>query len=154
MNKINLHNLPKRAADAEKENRALISKLRKNKKRLALDELFHQLHEEAFEKIDCLECGNCCKSISPILHDNDIARVSKALKMRPAAFTQQYLKIDSDGDYVFNQQPCPLLMPDNYCMIYHKRPRSCRDYPHTDRKNMHQILELTIKDSYTCPAVF
>ncbi|HAG48373.1 MAG TPA: zinc/iron-chelating domain-containing protein, partial [Cryomorphaceae bacterium] len=27
-----------------------------------LDKVVHQLHEDAFRKIDCLDCANCCKT--------------------------------------------------------------------------------------------
>ncbi|HYX06053.1 MAG TPA: hypothetical protein VE912_04900 [Bacteroidales bacterium] len=38
--------------------------------------------------------------------------------------------------------------------VYEDRPRACREYPHTDRKKFHQILNLTLKNSEVCPAVF
>ncbi|MEX1190929.1 MAG: YkgJ family cysteine cluster protein, partial [Brumimicrobium sp.] len=28
-----------------------------------------------------------------------------------------------------------------------------KEYPHTDRKKMHQILKLTLKNTEVCPAV-
>ncbi len=31
--------------------------------------------------------------------------------------------------------PCPFLGDDNYCSVYEARPKACREYPHTDRKN-------------------
>jgi hypothetical protein len=30
---------------------------------------------------------------------------------------------------------------------------ACREYPHTDRKNMYQILDLAAQNSLICPAV-
>lgn len=142
-----------RAAQAEPETRSFIRKLGRKKKH-RLDEQVHELHEEAFSQFSCLDCANCCKRISPIIYERDIDRIARHLRMKPSAFTEQYLKVDDEGDYVFRQTPCPFLMPDNYCSIYPKRPRSCRDYPHTDRKNYHQILELAVKDTYICPVVF
>ena len=35
----------------------------------------------------------------------------------------------------------------------HRRPKACREYPHTDRKKMVQIMDLTYKNSLVCPAV-
>ena len=49
--------------------------------------------------------------------------------------------------------PCPFLGHDNYCSVYEDRPAACREYPHTNRKNMYQILELTYKNTLVCPAV-
>jgi Fe-S-cluster containining protein len=33
------------------------------------------------------------------------------------------------------------------------RPKACREYPHTDRKHMHQIMDLTYRNTLVCPAV-
>jgi len=153
VNKPSLHHLPQRAARAEPQTSSFIRKLGKKNKH-QLDERVHQLHEEAFSQFSCLDCANCCKNISPIIYERDIDRISRYLRMKPSAFTEQYLKVDEDGDYVFRHSPCPFLMPDKYCSIYPKRPRSCRDYPHTDRKNFHKILDLAVKDTYICPVVF
>ncbi|MCP3932375.1 MAG: YkgJ family cysteine cluster protein, partial [Bacteroidetes bacterium] len=43
---------------------------------------------------------------------------------------------------------------ENYCSIYEVRPKACKEYPHTNRKNFHQILNLTLKNYSICPAVF
>ena len=111
-----------------------------------------ELHTEAFETIDCLECANCCRTTSPIFRDIDIDRIARALNVRPAELVEQYLKLDDEGDYVLRTAPCPFLGEDNYCSIYAHRPRACREYPHTDRKNFHQILSLTLKNTLICPA--
>jgi len=74
--------------------------------------------------------------------------------MRPAEFVEQYLHLDVEGDYVLTTAPCPFLGSDNYCSVYESRPRACREYPHTDRKNFHQILSLTLKNTEICPAAF
>jgi Fe-S-cluster containining protein len=118
-----------------------------------LDDLFHQEHTQVFKKMDCLTCANCCKTTSPIFRDIDIRRLAKRLRLSEAAFIAQYLRTDSDGDYVLTKAPCPFLGSDNYCGVYEDRPLACREYPHTDRKNMYQILDLTRKNMEICPAV-
>jgi uncharacterized protein len=137
----------------EKSIKALLQILKK-KKATQVDDLFHPLHEEAFSKFDCLTCANCCSSISPIVAEKDIDKLAKHFKLRPSLFIGQYLHIDDENDYVFNQTPCPFLMPDNYCMVYENRPKACREYPHTDRRKMQQILKLTLKNCEVCPIVF
>ena len=79
-------------------------------------------HEEAFSKVDCLQCANCCKNFSPRFKTPDIKRLSKLLRMRESDFIETYLKVDEDGDYVANTSPCPFLGADNYCSIYEDRP--------------------------------
>ena len=126
----------------------------KAKKPKNLDDVFHKLHHEAFDQFDCLSCANCCSSISPVITEKDIEKLAKRLKLKPVDFIAQYLYIDEDKDYVFKQTPCPFLMPDNYCMVYEDRPKACREYPHTDRKRMYQILNLTYKNCEVCPVVY
>ncbi|MBQ1654697.1 MAG: YkgJ family cysteine cluster protein, partial [Bacteroidales bacterium] len=45
-----------------------------------MDALFHRLHDEESEKIDCLQCANCCRSLGPRFIQNDIARMATHLK--------------------------------------------------------------------------
>ena len=151
--KFDLERYKEMANNKAKENKAFVTRLRKKKPK-NLDDLTHNAHVEAFEKIDCLECANCCSSISPIIIDRDIDKIAKHLKMKRSDVIDQYFEIDEDNDYVFKETPCPFLMPDNYCMIYESRPRACREYPHTDRKRFYQILNLTYRNSFVCPAVY
>ena len=74
--------------------------------------------------------------------------------MPVADFSAKYLKIDEDGDTVLKTAPCPFLGSDNYCSIYDVRPKACQEYPHTNRKDMHQILQTTFMNTMICPAVF
>ena len=153
LDKISLEELRDRALKIAPETRAFFAKL-KRKKPKNLDDIVHQLHHEVFEEIDCLDCANCCKSISPTLYEKDIERLAKHLKMKPSQLVDEYLKIDEDKDYVFRKQPCPFLLPDNFCIVYESRPKACREYPHTDRKRFYQILDLTLKNTEVCPAAF
>ncbi len=135
-----------------KPNRKLVSRLRARPPR-DLDERIHAAHAEAFARIDCLDCANCCKTTSPIFRDIDIDRLARHLGIRPAQLVEQYLHLDDEQDYVLNVAPCPFLGADNYCSVYEARPRACREYPHTDRKNMLPLLPLTLRNSLVCPAV-
>lgn len=130
----------------------LLKRLRKMKPK-ELDSIFLELHEKGFKHIDCLECANCCRSLGPRLTDIDISRLSTYLKLKTSDFISQYLKIDEDKDYVFKTMPCPFLMDDNYCMVYKSRPKACREYPHTNQKNVKSILSVCVKNIETCPVV-
>src|SRR6218665_1069154 len=149
---LDLPDFNKKAQALKKENKAFFGKLARRPPK-NLDDLFHTAHEEVFEKTDCLACANCCKTTSPIFYQRDIERAAKALRLKPGAFIDNYLRIDEDQDYVLRQAPCPFLDADNYCSIYEDRPAACREYPHTDRKNMYQILDLTYRNTLVCPAV-
>ncbi|MCU0423970.1 MAG: YkgJ family cysteine cluster protein [Bacteroidia bacterium] len=119
-----------------------------------LDEKFHHLHTQAFQKIDCLTCANCCKTTSPIFTLRDIKIISKYLKLSEQNFISRYLRVDEDGDYVLQSSPCAFLLPDNTCSIYDYRPNACREYPHTNQRKMHTIFKETINNTQICPAVF
>ena len=135
------------------ENQQFFKRLKKIKPKV-LDKLIHPLHEEVFECTDCLKCANCCTTTGPLFTDKDISRIAKHLRIKPFEFTQQYLRIDEDRDYVLKSVPCTFLGEDNYCSIYEVRPKACREYPHTDRKKQNQLLNLTEKNIEVCPAVF
>jgi len=141
-----------RAIKNKKQNATFLSNL-KRKQPKNLDDQFHESHQVVFEEIDCLKCANCCKTTSPIFIHSDIERISKKLRMPVLDFTKQYLRIDGDGDHVLQTSPCVFLAEDNTCDIYDYRPRACREYPHTDRKRMYQIMDLTTKNTIICPAV-
>lgn len=145
--------LKSNAEKQKKDNQLFFRKL-SLKDQGKVDSAFHLLHEEVFNEVNCLDCGNCCKSLGPRITDADIRRISTSLKIKPSELTQKYLKMDEDNDYVFKSMPCPFLDSENYCKIYENRPRACRDYPHTDRRRMQQILDITLKNTQTCPAVF
>jgi Fe-S-cluster containining protein len=140
------------AASAKKANEKFIEKL-KREKPSDLDDTMHAIHEEVFQETDCTKCANCCKTISPIFKQKDIERVAKAMRMGPGPFIEKYLFMDEDGDFVLNTAPCPFLDSQNYCIVYNDRPQACRGYPHTDRKRVHQVLDITMLNTMVCPAV-
>jgi uncharacterized protein len=150
---MDISKLPVNAQKAEPSNKKLAERLRKSKPK-NLDNLAQELHNEAFENIDCLKCANCCKTTSPIFYQKDIERLAKHFKIKPSQFIDKYLHLDEDKDYVLNIAPCPFLDGENYCMVYEARPTACREYPHTDRKRFYQLLNLTIKNTHICPAAF
>lgn len=143
----------RKAERKEEENKKFLQGLRKKDPR-KVDKAFHETHVKVFEEMDCLDCANCCKTTSPIFYQNDIERLARSLRMKPGEFIGKYLRIDEDHDFVLQTAPCPFLGPDNYCTVYDNRPKACREYPHTDRKKMVQIMDLTARNTLVCPAVF
>jgi Fe-S-cluster containining protein len=149
---MDLYSFSEKSKSQGRDNKDFLNKLKRKAPR-NLDDVFHEAHETTFEKIDCLTCANCCKTTSPIFYEKDIDRLAKRLRVRPSEFIAKYLRIDEDKDYVLTSAPCPFLDNENYCMVYEDRPTACREYPHTNRKNMHQVLDLTYKNTLVCPAV-
>jgi uncharacterized protein len=147
---IQLDNWQKQSQANQKQYRQLLAKIDK-KKTLPL---LPDLHEEAFDKIDCLQCGNCCKNHSPRFKTPDIKRISRHLRMKESEFIHTYLKLDDEGDYVVKSSPCPFLGSDNYCSIYQERPSDCARFPYTNEDVFIKRSALTQINSTVCPAVF
>jgi Fe-S-cluster containining protein len=145
-----LKNWQKKSGDRQKLYKQFLNRADKNKVLKVLPEL----NEVAFEKINCLECANCCKNYSPRFKTPDIKRISKYLGMKEGAFIEQYLCVDSEGDYVLKVKPCPFLGADNFCSIYEYRPSDCRRFPYTDEDVILKRQSLTLKNSSFCPIVY
>ena len=116
--------------------------------------VLQELHEEAFEKVDCLTCAACCKNYSPRFKTPDIKKLSAHLGMKEGAFIEKYLKLDEEGDYVVKSSPCPFLGADNFCSVYENRPSDCRRFPYTDEDVLLKRKALTLKNVTFCPAVY
>jgi len=145
-----LHNWQKKSLEHQKQYKQFLARADKNKVLKQLPDL----HEEAFEKINCLECAACCKNYSPRFKTPDIKRISKHFKMRESEFIETYLRIDEDGDYVVKSKPCPFLGADNYCSIYEARPSDCHRFPYTDEDIILKRPNITLKNSTFCPIVY
>ncbi len=142
-----LDNWEKKSAQSQKKYKDFLKGVDKNKVLKALP----VLHEEAFEKIDCLKCANCCRNYSPRFKTPDIKRISRHLKMKESDLIETYLKMDNDGDYVTKSSPCPFLGEDNYCSIYENRPSDCHRFPYTDEDVFFKRPAITLKNVYILP---
>lgn len=150
MNKDLLHNWEKKSSERQKLYRHYLQKADKNKVLKSLPEL----DEEAFSKIDCLQCAHCCKNYSPRFKTPDIKRISRHLKMRESDFIERYLKVDEDGDFVVKSTPCPFLGADNFCSIYEQRPSDCHRFPYTGEDVFIKRQQVTLKNSTFCPITY
>lgn len=119
-----------------------------------VDKLAGQLHEEAFEKINCLDCGNCCKNSKPRLDDNDIHEIAKFKNLSVAELKKNYLELDEEQEWSFNSLPCPFLGLNNECQIYDSRPKDCREFPHTNKPGFASRSYSLSSNTTICPAVY
>ncbi|MBC34424.1 MAG: zinc/iron-chelating domain-containing protein [Bacteroidetes bacterium] len=130
-----------------------VSKASKIKKK-ELSIIADNLHDEAFSKIDCLNCANCCKSIPPLINQEDVKRISQFLKIPVSDLYKNHVTIDEDGDMVLNTTPCIFLLPDNKCKVYEVRPHGCREYPLTEGDLFISNMDQHEINAKYCPAVF
>jgi len=149
-NPLSMQNWQKKSAERQKEFRNFLQRANKNKVLKQLPDL----HEEAFEKIDCLQCAACCKNYSPRFKTPDIKRISRHLGLKESVFIDTYLRVDEDGDFVVKSSPCPFLGQDNYCSIYEVRPSDCARFPYTNEDVILKRPQLTLKNSTFCPITY
>ena len=145
-----LHNWQKKSKEKQKQYKSFLERADKNK----LLKQLPQLHEEAFEKVDCLQCAACCKNYSPRFKTPDVKRISKHLGMKESNFIETYLRVDEDGDFVVKTSPCPFLGADNFCSIYDVRPSDCARFPYTNEDVIFKRQKLTLKNASFCPITF
>lgn len=149
-----LKELPDLAKEKYLETKKYFQKLKKRTPK-NLDFVVQELHISEFKRTDCLTCGNCCKTTSPIFTEKDIHRIAKYVKMKEHLFISTYLERDIDDFYVLKTAPCSFLdLNDNMCTIYDVRPKACNEYPHTNRRKFIQLTDLTLKNTEVCPAVY
>jgi Fe-S-cluster containining protein len=116
-----------------------------------LDGVAIKLSEQAFRRIDCLDCANCCKKMSPTYKKSDVKRIAKHLGMTFHQYYDKYLEKEGK-DYMNKSLPCQFLRPDNKCGIYSVRPTDCRGFPHTQWKDFKLYISGThIQNVEYCP---
>jgi uncharacterized protein len=145
-----LHNWEKKSRERRKEYQQFLKRADKN----SILRKLPVYHAEAFEKINCLSCANCCKNYSPRFKTPDIKRIARHLRMKESDFIDRYLHLDEEGDYVVKSTPCPFLGEDNYCSIYEVRPSDCQRFPYTDEDVIIKRQQITLKNSSFCPIVY
>ena len=83
--------------EQQKQFKQFLQKADKNK---VLKQLPH-LHEEAFEKIDCLQCAACCKNYSPRFKTPDVKRISKHLGMKEGLYVSPFPRLSATAARTF-----------------------------------------------------
>ena len=149
-----LNNWEKKSAERQKIYKSWLGKADKAAVRNRVLEQLPAAHEEAFRRVDCMQCANCCKRYSPRFKTPDIKRIARHLRLKESEFIEQYLRLDEEGDYVVKTTPCPFLGADNYCSIYDVRPSDCERFPYTDEDVFVKRPALTQKNSTFCPIVY
>jgi len=111
-------NWQKKSAEKQKLYKQYLQRATKNTVLKQLPEL----HEEAFEKINCLECAACCKHYSPRFKTPDIKRISKVLQLKEMLKSKDLFQSLTIADYIFTK--CLLFakvnLPETEFRLYQK----------------------------------
>lgn len=133
--KVDLKSFKLKAGRKKKIYEKFLRGLYYRKERKQIDLLAPKLNTEAFEKIDCLSCGNCCKTMTPTYLQSDLKRIAKHVGMTTEAYFDKYCELDESKDIVHKKTPCHFLQRDNKCSIYAIRPVDCSGFPHMHNRN-------------------
>jgi Fe-S-cluster containining protein len=120
-----------------------------------LDKIKLEADHQVWKEVNCLDCANCCKTMSPTYTKKDIQRISKHLGMSEKAFREKWLYKDRTGDWLNKKQPCQFLdLKTNMCNIYEVRPSDCAGFPHHTKKKMTDYMHVYKQNLEYCPATY
>lgn len=141
---------------AEKKKGKLIKFLKKLDKIVPenMQELVKEVDATVWEDVQCLECANCCKTMTPTYTPKDIKRIAAHFDMTPKDFKAKWLYKDDTGDWMNTATPCQFLGSDNKCTIYEIRPDDCAGFPHHHKKEFDLYNDTYINNVHRCPATF
>jgi len=117
-----------------------------------LPELVAKEDAAVWREVHCMECANCCKTMTPTFTKADVKRISAHLDMKPKDFMDKWLvKEEDSGDWINTTQPCQFLV-DNKCSIYEVRPEDCAQFPHHNKKPFDLYNDTFKNNLIHCPA--
>lgn len=154
MAKFSLRSFRAKVQKQKRSYRRFLTKLEKNPPR-NLDSLAKQTDKEVWKEMNCLECGNCCKEMSPTYTLKDIKRISAYLNLTPEEFKKKWLRKErgGDGDWLNQSTPCQFLdIKSNMCSIYEVRPEDCAGFPHLPKRKMVDYIHVHKQNVELCPA--
>ena len=119
-----------------------------------LDTVVQETTDAVWEGVDCLTCGNCCRSPQITVDDKDVQRLAKRLNLTPKEFERKYLVRGEGKERYFASAPCPFLGEDNACAVYEDRPQACHDFPYLHAGNFRSRVYVTLDNIAGCPIAF
>ena len=151
---VNLRSFRQIARRNRKRLRSFLTRT-ENKPPRGLDKMITEMDKLAWTKTNCLDCANCCKTMSPTYTRSDVKRISSHLGMSEKAFREKWLYKDKSGDWMNVKQPCQFLdLKTNMCGIYAVRPRDCAGFPHHTKKRMVDYMHVYKQNLDYCPATY
>jgi len=152
---VNLRSFKQRVRHRKRAFRRFLGNLEKNPPK-ELDQLASVVESETWRELDCLTCGNCCKTMTPTFSAKDIKRISAHLGMTEQEFKNKWLyKQRNTGDWLNKNTPCKFLdLKTNMCSIYEVRPSDCAGFPHFSKKKMVHHMYTHKQNLEYCPATY
>jgi uncharacterized protein len=147
------NNLPQLAQHRQAENMAF-KKFLRNIPSKEIDTKVHAIATEVSSQIDCTQCANCCKSVEPGVHADEIENLAKHKQMTLTDFVQNFVSEEPETKIQFlKRTPC-IFLKENKCSIYAGRPSACADYPHLHQPQFKFRWKSILMNYQICPIVF
>jgi uncharacterized protein len=140
------------SGEKETENEAFVTFL-KQQDGDVVDKLVVHLTNEIEPKIDCMLCGNCCKSLMINVTEPEAIRVAAHLNILVDDFKEKYVEIGITDRMIMKTIPCSFL-DDKKCSIYENRFEGCREFPNLQAPNFTKRLFTTMMHYKRCPIIF
>jgi len=115
--------------------------------------MVHEINDEVTLKIDCTQCGNCCKSLMINVTHEEADLLATHLKAPVKEITEKYIEVSEQGQMIINTIPCHFLGGTS-CTIYEHRFNECREFPHLHKDNFTARLFGTFMYYAICPIIF
>lgn len=149
---MNLRAFKQKLLDKKPRLRRILTKI-ENDPPAGLDQMAKGADALMWKEVDCLTCGNCCRTMTPTFTPEDIRRISAHLSMTPDAFRKKWLFKDTDGDWMNTKQPCQFFNTEDFkCSIYEVRPADCAGFPHLTKNKITDYIHVYKQNVEYCPA--
>ncbi len=119
----------------------------------AVDAMVFELNNEITPQINCIDCGNCCKSLMINVKAEEAENIALHLKISREKFDELYIEKGESGRMLVNQIPCHFLS-NNACTIYEHRFEGCKEFPALHLPNFKKRLFTVFMHYDRCPIIF
>ena len=146
-------NFIKQQAEVKEEENDAFRKYLKCLNSEQLDEKVHAINDYVTPKIDCTECGACCRQLMINVTQEEKIKLADHLKISSQKFKDDYLEESMQGKLIINTIPCHFLA-NSKCSIYENRFIECRAFPHLHENNFQGRLFGTLIHYAMCPIIY
>lgn len=119
----------------------------------SLDQYVQELNDQISSRIDCTECGNCCRSLMINVSKDEALQLAQRMGHSLEQLKQTHLEESLGGQLVINTIPCHFL-EDSKCTIYEHRFADCQEFPHLHKDGFRDRLFGILMHYGRCPIVF
>jgi uncharacterized protein len=118
-----------------------------------MDTLVQELNNNISKKIDCTECGNCCKTLVINVTHEEVNELAVFLDRPVSEIKKDFIEESLAGNCFINSIPCHFLK-EKKCSIYENRFTECREFPHLHKNGFKERLSGIMLHYGSCPIIY